>query len=659
VSRPRLRLAALLAIVVSCSSVGGPAPLAGAQEKVRLLVTFRPGTASEHAARTIESRGGRVVATIPQLGVRVVELPAVAASRARATWAADPLVAGIEEDGLVQVDWTPTDPLWAGYQWEQRQVRMPRSWNTTRGARTTIIAVVDTGVQPDHPDLAGRLVQGRDVLNRDGRPADDNGHGTAVAGVVVASASNGIGVSGGCPRCRVMPIKALDANGSGYWSVAARGIIWAANHGADVINLSFGGPTGGSTLYNAIAYAKSKGAIVIASAGNNNSSSLFYPAAFDNVMSVAASTSLDLRYSWSNHSTSWVTLAAPGCTYSTALWSAYHSFCGTSAAAPVVSSVAALVRSRRPAWTNNRVEKVLIRSTVPTPYPFTRHGRIDAFAAVHRADRGSAPPDGVMQPAAPLLAPGTRLFLARGDHVGYRFDAFGGVVGSRRISLATASGADAAKRQTIPYRSGAWFHVATGDLAGYWVAESSRAYLDPQVRPTWPALDPTLEVSFAAGTHTGYRFDLAGSVLGSKELALGEVGVARTSKVARLPGQDGTWAYIVDGDLAGYWVRTGSEIVLQTDPLPAPSSSVVLRPTDPQLAPAQPVRLLPGRHIGYRLTTNGRVLRRRVLDLATTAETRSAKLMQLPGRGGWWLYIVEGKLSGFWVRATEQRHLRP
>jgi hypothetical protein len=71
------------------------------------------------------------------------------------------------------------------------------------------------------------------------------------------------------------------------------------------------------------------------------------------------------------------------------------------------------------------------------------------------------------------------------------------------------------------------------------------------------------------------------------------------------------------------------------------------------------VRLLPGRHIGYRLTTNGRVLRRRVLDLATTAETRSAKLMQLPGRGGWWLYIVEGKLSGFWVRATEQRHLRP
>ena len=657
-SRPRLRLASALALVVALSSVSVPLPLAGAQEQVRLIVTFQPGTTSAHANRVVEAAGGRVVSTIPQLGARVVELPAVAASRARASWAADARVAGVEEDGLVQVDWTPSDPLW-GYQWEQRQIRMPRSWSITRGTRTTVIAVVDTGVQPDHPDLEGRLVQGRDVLNRDRRPADDNGHGTAVAGVVAASASNGIGVSGGCPRCRVMPIKALDANGSGYWSVAARGIVWAADHGADVINLSFGGPTGGSTLYNAIAYAKSKGAVVVASAGNNNSTNLFYPAAFDNVISAAASTSLDLRYSWSNYSASWVTLAAPGCTYSTSLRSSYHSFCGTSAAAPVLSSVVALVRARRPSWSNGRVESLLVESTVPTPYAFTRHGRIDAYAAVYRADRGKAPPERHLQPSAPLLAPGTRLVLAAGDHVGYRFDSFGGVVGSRRLSLGAAWGADTSKRQVIPYRSGSWFYVSTGDLAGYWLPESSRVYLDPERRPSWPPLDPARRVWFAAGDHAGYRFDNDGSVVGSASVTLGEDAHARTSKVARLPGQDGTWFYMVNGALAGYWVRASDEVRLRTDALPAPSSSTVLRPTSPLLAPAQPVRLLAGRHIGYRLATDGTVLRRRVLDLSAPSQTLSVKWMQVPRRSGWWLYVVEGPLAGFWVRDNAARHLRP
>ena len=657
-SRPRLRLASVLALVVALSSVSVALPVAGAQEKVRLIVTFHPGTTSADADRAAEASGGRVVSTIGELGAQVVELPAVAATRARAAWLADARVARVEEDGLVQVDWTPSDPLW-GYQWEQRQVRMPRSWSITRGTSTTVVAVVDTGVQPNHPDLQGRLVSGRDVLHRDARPADDNGHGTAVAGVIAASASNGIGVSGGCPKCRVMPIKALDANGTGYWSVAARGIIWAANHGADVINLSFGGPTGGSTLYDAIAYAKSKGAVVIASAGNNNSTSYFYPGAFDNVISVAASTSLDLRYSWSNYSTSWVTLAAPGCTHTTILWSAYHSFCGTSAAAPVLASVAALVRARRPGWSNSRVESLLRDSAISTPYAFTRHGRIDAFAALYSADTGTPPPRGHLRPAEPLLAAGTQLALASGDHVGYRFDRFGGVVRSRRISLSATSWATTAKRQAIPFRTGSWFFVSSGSLAGYWVAASSRVYLDPELRPSSPALDPGLEVTLAAGDHVGYRFDNLGGVIGSTTLTLTEEANAITSKVARLPGQPGTWFHLVTGAMAGHWVRASVDVSLRTDPLPPPSSSTVLLPTSPLLVPAQPVRLLAGRHIGYRLATDGTVLARKEITLVAEAATKSTKWMRVPGRKGRWLYVVEGPLAGFWVRANDQRHLRP
>ncbi len=657
-SRSRLRLASVLAFVVTFSSVGAPPTAIGAPEKVRLIVAFRPGATDAHAARTVEASGGRVVSVIPELGVRVVELPAAAASRARASWATDPLVASVEEDGIVQVDWTPTDPLW-GYQWEQRQIRMPSAWNITRGTRTTVVAVVDTGVQAKHPDLENRLVQGRDVLNGDRKPADDNGHGTAVAGVVAASASNDMGVGGGCPKCRVMPIKALDASGTGYWSVAAKGIIWAAKHGADVINLSFGGPTGGSTLYNAIAYAKAKGAVVVASAGNNNSTSYFYPAAFDNVVSVAASTNLDHRYSWSNYSTSWVTLAAPGCTHTTVLSSSYHSFCGTSAAAPVLSSVAALVRARRPGWSPTRVESLLIGSTTATPYAFTRHGRIDAFEAVYRADRGGAPPQRKLKPSEPFLTSGTRLLLAAGDHVGYRFDEWGGVVRSKRVTVSSASSVRTVKRQVVPYRSGAWFYVSADPLDGYWVPESSRAYIDPELRPSWPPLDPTQKVDFAPGEHTGYRFDHAGTVIGSQSTTLTSPSTARVSKIARLPGMNGTWFYMVNGGLAGHWVRKGGDVRLRTDSLPAPSSTSILGPTSPLLAPAQPVRLLPGRHVGYRLATDGSSLGREALELTRQAVTTSVKWMRVPGRPGWWVYVVDGPLAGYWIRTNQRRYLRP
>lgn len=666
-SRPRLRLASMLAIVFAVSSMVVPLPLASAQPTVRLIVTFARGTDASHADRAAEASGGRVVGRIDQLGARVVELPAAAVSSARAAWASDPTVAAVEEDGLVQADWAPTDPLWSS-QWEQRQVRLTRAWNTTRGTATTIVAVVDTGVQYDHPDLVGQLVAGRDVLHDDKNAADDNGHGTAVAGVVAAAASNGIGVAGGCSGCRVMPIKALDENGSGYWSVAARGIIWAADHGADVINLSFGGPTGGSTLYNAIAYAKSKGAVVVASAGNNASTSLFYPGAFDHVISVAASTDMDLRYSWSNHSTGWVRLAAPGCTTTTILWSSYHGFCGTSAAAPVVSAIAALVDSVRPTWTNTQIETTLLRSTVATPYPFTIKGRIDAFTAVYRARYGKAPPPGQLLPADPLLPAGTNLALAAGDHIGYQFDKNGGIIASQVLTLPAESRAGTTKRQGIPNRSGWWFHVEDGGLAGFWVRESASVTVAtdatpappplPELLPGTPRLDPALRAIFEAGSYTGYRFDTGGNIIGTRGLGLSWRSGASTIKVGRIPGVGGTWFYIANGSLAGYWVRSSGKVYLESDPPPKRSATNPLRPTDPLFSPAQRVRLAAGDHVGYRFSTNGTILKRHAVTLDRTSSAHAVKRMQVPGRSGWWLYIIDGSMTGYWVRESAAAFLR-
>jgi thermitase len=357
---------------------------------------------------------------------------------------------------------------------------------------TTVVAVVDTGVQLNHPDLTGRLVSGHDFVNNDSRPSDDNGHGTAVAGVVAATA-NSIGVTGICNRCQVMPVKALAANGTGYWTVAAKAIIWAADHRADVINLSFGGPTGGSTLQNAIAYARWKGAVVVASAGNYGTTDLFYPAAFPGVVSVAAATSGDLRYSWSNHSTGWVKLAAPGCTWATHVSSGYGSFCGTSAAGPVVSGIAGLVESARPSLSRGQIESILYDSAIRMPFAFTRYGRIDAYRAVHRARYGTFPSQAHLKPTSPLLSPAEELTFLPGLHAAYRFDAAGAIVRGAGISLAANGVAHTSKRATIPGRSGHWFYLVDGSMPGYWIPESERVFLAPDPTPTpVPSASPSL-----------------------------------------------------------------------------------------------------------------------------------------------------------------------
>jgi subtilisin family serine protease len=448
---------------------------------VRMLVTFRPGTPDAVAER-LAAGGGSVVERIEQLSVRVVSVPAAAVEHARSRWAATAEVAQVEMDGLVEADWVPPDPLW-DYQWEQRQVRAPKAWGLERGVYSTVVAVVDTGVQLTHPDLSARLVPGHDFVNHDSRPADDNGHGTAVAGVVAATA-NSLGVAGMCMRCHVMPVKALDANGMGWWSVAAKAIIWAADHHADVINMSWGGPSGGSVLGDAIAYARSKGAVLIGAAGNNAVTSKFYPAAYPGVLSVAASTDFDLRYYFSNYSISWVDLAAPGCTYSTHLGSDYGSFCGTSAATPVVSGIAALIESAKPSLSRSQIESILTDATVRTPFSFTRFGRIDAYKAVYRAVHGTWPSNPQLLPAAPLLNPAAEVTFEAGSHAGYRFESSGAILRGAGLSLDATTIAHTSKKSTIPGRSGSWFYMVDGGLAGYWVSKSSAVYLTPPPTPT-------------------------------------------------------------------------------------------------------------------------------------------------------------------------------
>jgi subtilisin family serine protease len=342
----------------------------------RVAVTFKPGTTRGRIRALISDAGGTLETAIPQINAYLVGVEPARRAEVLASLESSSAVASASKEPIAEAfDTTPNDTYWP-QQESLRVAGFPKAWDVTQGSSKVVVAVVDTGVDPNHPDLRGALVPGWDFVNNDADPSDDHGHGTAVAGVIGARANNHAGGAGICWRCLVMPIKVLDSKGSGDDTVIAAGIVWATDHGAQVINVSLGGPGSSVELANALAYASAKGAIVIAAAGNAGDTTQFFPAADPHAISVAATTVADQRYSWSNFG-SWVRLAAPGCNITTILGGGYGTFCGTSSATPLVAGLVALELSAQPAATAREAEDALARAAVPLP-AFVQYGRIDA-----------------------------------------------------------------------------------------------------------------------------------------------------------------------------------------------------------------------------------------------------------------------------------------
>jgi len=271
----------------------------------------------------------------------------------------------------------PNDPLWRG-SWSLTKVRAPAAWRVTRGAADVVVAVLDTGVDRGHPDLNGALVDGWDAVNEDADASDDHGHGTLVAGVIAARSNNGIGGAGACSQCSVMPVKVIGPKGSGTAADIAEGIVWAADHGAGVINLSFvmSGPDSGVAA--ALEHARSKGVLIVAAAGNRGTADVTFPAGEPGVVGVTGTNELDSRYEWASYG-SWVTLAAPGCSPSTQAGGGYADFCGTSSAAAFASGIAALARSAAREAPVEQVVAAMSASAVRVG-DFVAAGRVDAAA---------------------------------------------------------------------------------------------------------------------------------------------------------------------------------------------------------------------------------------------------------------------------------------
>ena len=222
------------------------------------------------------------------------------------------------------------------------QVSAPQAEQITSGSFDTIIAILDTGIDQTHEDLAGKVVASVNLTNSP-TTADVHGHGTHIAGIIASSGDSTFGIAGVAPNCRLMNVKVADDSGACYSSVVARGITWAVEHGANIINMSLVIDSPSPQLQQAINYAWSRGVVVVAAAGNDMGTRLAYPAYYSNCIAVAAADADGHVASWSGNG-AWVDVAAPGVkVYSILPDNGYGYKSGTSMAAAHVSGVAGLL----------------------------------------------------------------------------------------------------------------------------------------------------------------------------------------------------------------------------------------------------------------------------------------------------------------------------
>ncbi|HZB71094.1 MAG TPA: S8 family serine peptidase, partial [Acidimicrobiales bacterium] len=328
-----------------------------------VLITRTPGVAAASLTRSLAARGLRLRGPVDPAGVGVVDTGGRPVADVVAELAGDPTVTSVSPNYIRSASEAPNDPL---YTPRQRQyagtVRLPAAWDRTTGSRYVEVAVLDTGVDLDHPDLAAKLLPGWDAVHGDPVPADDNGHGTFVAGIAAGRTGNGEGTAGVAWRSRIIPVKVLAANGSGTDADVVEGIRWAVDHGADVINLSLGGEGRSAAIDQWVDYALDRNVAVVAAAGNDGVDTPNYPAASPGVVSVGA-TDVDGQLA---HFSNWgdtVDLVAPGMDIAaTANGGGYAIGDGTSFAAPLTAGVVALLRAVEPALPARDVGNRVINS---------------------------------------------------------------------------------------------------------------------------------------------------------------------------------------------------------------------------------------------------------------------------------------------------------
>lgn len=255
------------------------------------------------------------------------------------------------------------DPELAARQYHHKQIQTSTAWKQTRGSKKVVVAVIDDGMDVTHPELKKQFIAPYDALSKKKGTISPGKHGTHVAGLIAASADNGIWGAGVAPATKIMPIDVIDNGGYGYTSDLIHGIEYAIAADVDIINMSLGSYFYSEALNQVIQKAHKRGIVIVAAAGNGGTRNAHYPSSLNNVIAVGAVTNKDVSALFSNKGPA-VDLTAPGVdVYSTLPYNQFGPLSGTSMAAPIVSGVAALIKAQKPSLSNKEIEKRLYSSS--------------------------------------------------------------------------------------------------------------------------------------------------------------------------------------------------------------------------------------------------------------------------------------------------------
>jgi hypothetical protein len=413
------RISLLLVVVVALLALGGPAsaqkPAPGAVPG-ELLIGFRGDVSAAGQKDILKAIGAAEKKSFKKIHGALVHVNASGIDATLAKLRKDPRVRYAEPNFIVHADAVPNDPSYSSL-WGMSMIGAPAAWDVTTGSAGVTVADIDTGVDWSHPDLSSQIWvnpgencsgcrtdgidndhngyvddwRGWDFVNNDNDPMDDHGHGTHVAGTIGAAGNNGVGVAGVNWDVRIMPVKFLNAQGSGTTADAISAVLYAAQNGADVMNNSWAGGDYSQALADAITVADQHNSLFVAAAGNDgndNDATPTYPASYDlpNVVAVAATDSSDGIAYFSNYGQQSVDLGAPGVNiYSTWPGGGYQYLSGTSMATPHVAGAAALLKARFPSATAVGLKALLLGTVDPDPALdgiTTTGGRLDVGNAV-------------------------------------------------------------------------------------------------------------------------------------------------------------------------------------------------------------------------------------------------------------------------------------
>jgi hypothetical protein len=352
----------------------------------QILVAHKPGVTEKVFHDVVSQHGGKKVNRLGQSNIHVVTLKNRGQERSVvARLSKNPNIKFAELDRVVEPTFIPTDPYYLN-SWHLPNIGADFAWDISQG-ENIVIAILDSGVDPNHPDLSSKLVSGWNYYSNNADTSDVYGHGTKVAGAAAAITNNLVGVAGVAGQAKIMPIRVSGADGMGSWSAITSGIIHAADNGAKVANLSFLGVSSSSSVVNAAQYMKNKGGLVVVSGGNTGVLESF--PVTTSMIYVSATDSNNNRTSWSSYG-NYMSLAAPGASiWTTTNGGGYGAVSGTSFSSPITAGVIALMMATNPNLKNTNIEQILFSTALDLGAAgwdqYYGYGRVDANQAVKEA----------------------------------------------------------------------------------------------------------------------------------------------------------------------------------------------------------------------------------------------------------------------------------